>query len=245
MSAAMSESTTSQLTEWQQKLDALQVRERVLLFAVAVVVVVALLQMLLIEPVMKKKELLNRQFRQVSNQLVQQKAEKQGLEMILAAGVNKSKIARRDKLKEEKARLDSRIQDSILTLIPPKLMPVVLEKMLVENNKLKLVSLENKPVVALISEEPEAGQNQRRNEVRQGSDDKATASNETQGLYKHTFVLRLEGSYPAAVEYFEALSELQWRFNWDAMHYEVIRYPKASISLEVHTVSMSEGWIGV
>ena len=239
----MNDSFQKRWSEWQQKIDVLQTRERVLLFAVAVVVIIVLVQMLLIEPVIKKKELLSRQHQQLTDTIAQQRINKQQLEIMLVAGVNKAKIAHRDKLKIEHAQLDAKIQSSILTLIPPKLMPLVLEKVLVENDKLKLLSLENKPVVALVTQVKKPVNTRQRKDLIDGSE--SSPASETQGLYKHSFVLRLEGSYPAAIEYFEALSELPWRFNWDALHYEVISYPKASISLEIHTVSMSEDWIGV
>lgn len=221
----------------RQKIDAMQVRERVLMFAVAVVVAISLLQMLLIEPVMKKTVMLKLQHKQAATQIAQKKIEKQQLEMLLSSGVNKSKLVRKEKLAAELESLNQRIESSLLTLIPPKLMPEVLERVLLNDSGLVLISLENKPVIALIEQKVVSAQKQT------GVTDKPTT--EQQGLYKHSFVIRLEGSYPAAIDYFQTLSELPWRFNWDALHYEVTEYPKANISLEVHTVSMSEDWIGV
>ena len=222
---------------WQQRLDALQARERVLLFAVAVVLLVSIMQMLLIEPVLKKTAQIKKQHQQAQTVISQKKSEKQQLELLLAAGVNRAKIAKRDKLKQEFDLLETKIQSSLLTLIPPKLMPQVLEKVLLENDKLRLMSLENRPVVALIKQQPE--------QTAKKPADAVTIKTDTQGLFKHSFVIQLEGSYPAAIDYFEALSELPWRFNWDSLHYQVTQYPRASISLEVHTVSLSEDWIGV
>ena len=226
------------LKPWQEKMDALQTRERVLLFSVAAVVLVMLMQTLLLDPLLKQTAQIKRQHQQAENLIAQKKIEKQQLEMILAAGVNRAKMARRDQLEVEWQKLEQKIQSSLLTLIPPQMMPQVLEKVLLKNDKLKLMALENLPVVPLIE--------QQQNPVTGQSDAQAKVANaDRQGLYKHSFVIRLEGSYPAAVEYFESLSELPWRFNWDALHYQVSKYPKASISLEVHTVSLSEDWIGV
>lgn len=210
------------VSEWQQKIDALQTRERVLLFAVVVVVLVALLKMMFLEPTIKRTALMKLQYGQVSAQITQQQVEKKQLEMILAAGVNKSKLARRDKLAVEMAKLDEKIQSSLLTLIPPKLMSEVLEKVLLENSQLKLMSLENRPVVALIEQKLPADSVDKK--AVNGVTAKRSAMDH-QGLYKHSFVIQLEGSYPAAVEYFKLLSELPWRFNWDALHYEVTQYP--------------------
>jgi MSHA biogenesis protein MshJ len=57
--------------------------------------------------------------------------------------------------------------------------------------------------------------------------------------------LRLSGDYHAVIRYFETLQTLPWRFQWNRMHYEVQSYPKAVVTLQVHTLSMSKEWIGV
>jgi MSHA biogenesis protein MshJ len=64
-------------------------------------------------------------------------------------------------------------------------------------------------------------------------------------LYSHGFVMQLKGDYKSTIKYFERLSALPWRFHWDELRYEVGDYPSAIITLEVHTVSMAEEWIGV
>ncbi|WP_019528141.1 hypothetical protein [Dasania marina] len=233
----MRETFKARIIGWRQQIDALQTRERVMVFVMVAAVLFFALQWLLLEPVLKSNAQMTRQQQQLQDQQQQKKSEKQQLEMILAVGVNKAKLVQRDKLNTDLLRLDKSIQASLLTLIPPKLMPQVLEKVLAENTQLKLLSLENKPVVILIDEQQASKQGPQRS-ANSESDNK-------QGLYKHGFILRLEGSYPAAIDYFEALSQLPWRFNWDAMHYEVTSYPKANITLEVHTVSLSPDWIGV
>lgn len=239
----MSDALKERITGWQSQIDALQTRERVMVFVMVLAVLGFAFQWLLLEPVLKNNQLMARQQQQLVSQQLQKQLEKQQLEMILAAGVNKAKLAQRDKLNAELQRLDKNIQASILTLIPPKLMPQVLEKVLAENTKLKLLSLENKPVETLIDQQ-QAAQNKPRMAAA-GNKEANKEADKKQGLYKHSFILRLEGSYPAAIDYFEALSQLPWRFNWDAMHYEVTQYPKANITLEVHTVSLSQDWIGV
>jgi MSHA biogenesis protein MshJ len=241
MSDVMDGSIKERLRQWQKAIDALKVSERLLLFVIAVVLVFGLLHNGLMDSAIQKKTFMSREYEQIKSQIIQHKSEKKQFEMMLLAGVNKTKLARVEKLNAELSRLDERIQASMLTLIPPKLMPQVLETVLLENNSLQLISLENRPVASIIEQGPEQP-----SAVPSPQNAKGQAINkDLSGLYKHSFVISLEGDYPAAVEYFESLSDLPWRFNWDSLHYQVIQYPKASISLEVHTVSLSEGWIGV
>lgn len=223
-----------QLNAYAEKLNALELRERVLLFAMFAGILFAAFYVLLIEPSMAARQQDQQKLQALTAQIDNQTIELQQLQMILAAGVNRQKLQSREQLLEQKQQLDKQIEASILSLIPPRLMPEVLETLLQKNSKLKLMGLENRPVEQLFRQ---AGNVQ---DVSQNSE-----QTEQQALYKHSFILKLEGNYPAVVSYFQSLAALPWRFNWDVLHYEVINYPKASITLEVHTISLSEAWIGV
>jgi MSHA biogenesis protein MshJ len=216
----------------QQKIDGLNQRERILLLVTAVVVMVMLLQVLLIDPVLDERKKLTLKNQQLSSNLKQQKNEKTILKAQLNAGINRAKINQREKLQSELEQLNKTIDDSLIAMIAPRLMPEVLEQMLSETKGLKLLSLENKPVIALVEQ-----QISKNGQLQNGADKKA--------LYNHSFVLKLSGNYMNAIQYFEKLSQLPWNFHWDDMHYKVDQYPNATITLEVHTVSMSEEWIGV
>ena len=196
----------------------------------AVAAVLMILQLLLIDPVSNERSAIDKQITQLSRQIQQQQSEQQIVTAQLKAGVNRKQIRQRDQLQLELDQLNKQIEDSVVAMIPPRLMPEVLENVLSEIQGLKLLSLENKPVVAVIEQDLQKLEQ--------------LASNR-EGLYSHGFVLRLSGNYMAAIRYFEKLSELPWRFYWDDMRYQVDAYPNATITLEVHTVSMSEEWLGV
>lgn len=215
------------LLQWQTKVDALSQRERVIVFVTGVVIVVMLLQFLLVDSVMTKRQQLTRQQQQLENQIAQQRAEQQTISAMLASGVNREKLNHRDNLKVTLADLDEKIESSVLALIPPKLMPEVLESVLTQGDQVKLIALENLPVEPVLE---------------QAAIDGAAMK---QGLYRHRFSLSLSGDYPSVISYLEKLTSLPWGFHWDSLFYEVSDYPKATIKLDVHTVSMSEEWIGV
>lgn len=215
------------LLQWQTKINALSQRERVILFVMAAVIVVMLLQLLLIDPVLERRQQLTRQQQQLDNQILQQRAEQQMISAILAGGVNREKLDHRDNLKVVLAGLNTQIENSVLALIPPKLMPEVLESVLTQGDQLKLIHLENLPVEPVLE---------------QAAIDGAALK---QGLYRHRFSLSLSGDYLSVIDYLEKLTLLPWRFHWDGLFYEVSNYPDATIKLDVHTVSMSEEWIGV
>lgn len=219
-----------QWVQIQQKIDALNQRERLLVLAVAVVAVVMLIQTLLIDPVLEDREKAQNQIKQISNDLIQKNSETQLIQAQLTVGVNRNKVKQREQLQSEVDLLDKKIQQSIKSMIPPELMPQVLERLLVESKGLKLISLENKSVVPVIAKT-------------EAEDDSPEA--EQQALYKHGFILQLSGDYLSAINYFEKLAALPWHFSWDKLRYKVDSYPDGIITLEVHTVSMAEEWIGV
>lgn len=230
---------SSQWQQVQEKIDALTQRERIILFVTGLVAVVMILQLLFIDPLLADRNKNAQQLRATKLQIQQQQNELELVKAQLTAGVNRHKEKREQQLREESALLDEKIQDSIVAMIPPRLMPQVLESVLANNKELKLISLENKPVVPVLEDEASAADEGR------SSQQSVAVNADKQGLYQHGFVLTLSGNYLAAIRYFEQLTELPWRFYWDDLHYEVDSYPNATIKLEVHTVSMAEEWIGV
>ena len=225
-----------QLVKIQQSIDALNQRERVLILFTAVVVVAALLYLLLIEPLMIKQQANSLQLKELKATVMRQESEKMILEAELQVGVNRKKQAQRDSLSEELSLLNEKIQQSVVGMIPPRMMPEVLERLLIDSKGLELLGLENQPVSTVVQQSSEAAP---------AEGDSVPEESVEQSLYKHGFTLRLRGDYLSVLAYFEKLAELPWRFHWDSLNYQVEQYPKATVELEVHTVSMSEGWIGV
>ena len=223
-----------QLATLQQKIDSLNQRERILVLLTSIVLVVMLIQVVLLDPLLSQREKLKNSIKSINSEIQQQSNQKTILEAQLTAGINRDKIKRRNQLKKQRDQLNQKIEQSLVAMIPPRLMPEVLERVLSETTGLKLLSIENKPVVAIVTQQSSAV-----------NADDSTAASSQQALYNHGFVLQLKGSYMEAINYFEKLSELPWRFHWDDMRYQVDQYPNAIITLEVHTVSMSEEWIGV
>ncbi len=229
------------LLEWQQKIDGLQIRERLLIGLCLLVLVIVFLQALFIDPLLAKQTLFKKEKSRLTLQISQQSNEQQLLTAELTAGVNRNKEKRHKQLQRELDDLNQHIEKTVLGLIPPRLMPEVLERVLVQNKGLKLLGVENKPVVSIIQERVDAATS----EAGSHAEVSEKAVLDRQGLYRHSFILRLQGNYMDAIGYFESLGKLPWQFYWDDLKYEVDEYPSAIITLEVHTISMSEELLGV
>lgn len=227
--------------EWQQKIDSLQLRERILVGLCLLVLVIISLQTMLIDPLLAERSMFKKETRRLTLQIAQQRSEQQLLAAELTAGVNRNKERRLTQLQSELDELNHHIYETVLGLIPPRLMPEVLERVLVQNKGLKLLSVENKAVVSLLPPDDAAA-----NVESVGSGSKTQRKLKRQrGLFRHSFVLQLQGSYMSTIAYFNNLEKLPWQFYWDNLHYEVNDYPNATITLEVHTISLSEELLGV
>mgnify|MGYP002062939409 FL=1 len=64
-------------------------------------------------------------------------------------------------------------------------------------------------------------------------------------LHRHGFEVTFSGGYLPTLRYLQALERLPWRFYWDSVSYEVIDYPRSIVRMQLHTLSLSEDWIGV
>jgi MSHA biogenesis protein MshJ len=57
--------------------------------------------------------------------------------------------------------------------------------------------------------------------------------------------LVLEGTYLDCLKYLEAVERLPWQLYWGSLQLETQRHPRTRISIELHTLSLEEEWIGV
>lgn len=215
-----------------EKIDVLSKRERAIVLAVLLVAVYGLVQVALLDSQLKRSDNLKTQLSKIQQKTDRLQQEQIIVNAQITAGPNKALQAELDKLKQQLEKTDARLKESTVSLIPPALMPEVMQGVLSEIKGLRLLNLENRGAVLLTKAKPK----DEKQEVDVVSGNK---------LYRHSFVITLEGSYLATLTFFQALENKSWKFFWQNMRYEVIKYPKAKVMLEVYTLSTEEDWIGV
>ncbi|MBT8428512.1 MAG: hypothetical protein KJN79_01230, partial [Gammaproteobacteria bacterium] len=131
--------------------------------------------------------------------------------------------------RDEVAALQSRLKDATGELISPQDMARFLEQLLVQESQLTMLRLQTLDVKPLLA----------------GGADTTGAMRQQAVLHRHGFAIEFSGSYLATLNYLEALEGLPWRIFWDSVSYEVLDYPKSIVRLKLHTLSLSEDWIGV
>ncbi len=83
----------------QQKIDALNQRERVLVLLTAIVFLLMILQVALLDPLLSKREQLNSSIKRINVEMQQNHSEKMILDAQLTVVINLDKIKHRNQLK--------------------------------------------------------------------------------------------------------------------------------------------------
>ena len=233
-------------------------RERMIILLVIVVVVYGVAEILFLGTHLDNRD---RQIKQLnrlveSNQVAQQEVQ------ALLDQMTQSRLAmqRQQQLLNEKLnRVDQQLASAASGFIPATLMPKVLEQLLDNSAGLILIKLENKPVVQVTDLDTDLSKESEINDSR-GSNTKDIEQRESEStdltidtsvnsqatvLYRHGVELQLQGSYLATLAYLKQLESLEWRFEWDALLFDIQDYPVGTVTLEVYTYSTERDWIGV
>lgn len=223
------------ITAWGERFEAFSLRERVLI-AVAIVVVMFLIcdTMLLSPQEVRQKQIVaemgsvNQQSAALTNKIKEMSA-------VLRGGETEHIRARTNELQTLLTELRQQQKDLTIEFIRPAQMAGVLRDMLHAENGLVLTHLQSlgvEPLFPPVKEEAEEGAEK-------------TAHTQRPEIFKHGMRIVFEGDYFKTLDYLRALEAMPWRLYWDNVEYQVTKYPKASIAITVHTLSLDEGWIGV
>lgn len=223
----------------QNRFDTLTLRERVMILVLILAILVGAWFNLLWYPqsVLQK---------QIKNDIEEIDAEIQLLDTRLGGLVKQAERDPNEQIKQELARLkqfiaemEGQIKGTAAALIEPREMAQLLEQMLLSNKALQLVRLSTLKTEPLIGEGKADGE---KTDAPVIDDPEKVAE---KNIYRHAFVIEFEGSYLAVLNYLQALEALPGRFFWDGIELTVTDYPSARVRLQLHTLSLSEGWIGV
>jgi len=204
----------------QAKLDDLQLRERLLVVATAIMLLGSAWYLGLMQPVGKQIKNTVAEIELVRQRIesVNQSLEIQALHASGGAANYREQFTQVQRRIEE---LNAKLVGYTAELIGPAEMAHVLQGILKEQSNLRLIRVRNLSPKALST-----------------SDDTDTV------FYKHGLELEFEGGYFACLEYLQELEALPWRLYWEILEIEVLEYPLNRIRLEVSTLSPYEEWIG-
>lgn len=215
------EEVRTRLAPLQDKVDALTLRERLLVLITALVLIVALWQSLLMQPLAKRAIQTRAELTELEDRITvaNRSLEDQVLQLAGGSGEQRSRVA---SLRKRIDEINATLGNHAAELIDPPEMARVLESVLKKQSRLTLVRIRNSDPELLSASED--------------------ASEVT--FYRHGLEIEVEGSYIACLEYLNAIEELPWRLYWQVLEIDVIDYPLNRIRIEVSTLSLDEEWIG-
>ncbi len=211
----------TKLTSLLAAVDKMTMRERLLLFASGMMLLGAVWYLGLMQPLTKQVTKNRTEFESLQERM---KAANQNLE-VQVLQISGTGAEDREKFERVQQRLDEmneRLGGYAAELIDPAEMSRVLQGVLKEQSKLRLIRARNISRGAM----------------------SASAEAQTTTFYRHGLEIEFEGSYLACLEYLQEIEALPWRFYWQFLDIEVLEYPRNRIRLEVSTLSPDEEWIG-
>jgi len=222
---------------WQlarTKVDAMSLREHVIIFLAAAFAVVALLNALLLDPLLVKQKKLSDQVVQQQNKIKELRTQ---IEAMLQAKRDDEHSPLRNRLVQIKQQLQE--QDGYLLslgnrLVDPNKMANLLEQVL--NSKLQLVALKTLPVSLLID----------KSQLLEAAGKSATAVNSGSPLiFKHGVQITVRGGYLDLLKYLAALEKMPAQMFWGEASLSMGQYPDAALTLTLYTLSLDKAWLAV
>ena len=207
------------LQPWLDRVDALELRERVLLMVAAVVVLFLLVDTLWIQPALKAQQVTEQRISEYETKLHALGQSTQLLTYKTGDDPAEARRRYRDQLSGELAELDTRILSQLGALVEPAQAAQVLEQLLSGHPGLKLASLS-------ASIEPLSGlelDNQGRGA----------------GLARYQLDMVLRGGYLDVLDYLRSLENMPWKFFWEQVNFQSTEYPEAETRLRLYTLGAS------
>ncbi|MCX7193499.1 MAG: type II secretion system protein GspM [Proteobacteria bacterium] len=211
------------------KVDVMSLRERAMLFGIAVLLLVFVINATLFDPLLNRQKTLSAGIAQQQQETRVLQAQIQAILQARSADEHSPMRARIQALRLQLQQSDSFLQSRRDRLVAPSKMAGLLEQVLRNDDKLHLVELKTLPVSLLIEPKPDA---------------KVLAS-PAQQIYKHGVQITVRGGYLDLLRYLTALEKMPTQMFWGEVSLSVTVYPDAVMILTVYTLSLDKTWLTV
>jgi len=220
------EDLKSQFKGFTDRIDAMSLRERGLIFVTLLVALYFVAMNVLFGPANSDKDRLQKQVNQLHEETRALEAQ---VQVIVGGGENDPETFKRKKiasLQENLKTMDAALGQVTAGLVPPKEMTKLVEQMLLKNRGLEVIKVESLPSTSLI----------------EGSTGSASDGSM---VYKHGMRIELKGNYLDILRYLQSLEGLEWKVFWGQVTLQTEKYPVSKVSLLIYTLSTHQGWIGL
>ncbi|MGI9320336.1 MAG: hypothetical protein ACR2O5_02900 [Thiogranum sp.] len=203
------------------RIDALELRERILLLVATVVVLFLIVDSLGLEPALKSQQAAKQRIADLELKLSAMHQQANLFNYESDHNPLTSRYDSRDRLASELSELDARIVGQLGALVEPAQAAELLEQVLTGHRGLKLKSL------------------QASSESRNKLASRKTRNSTDLGRYQLEMVV--EGGYLDLLHYLQELEAMPWKFFWQTVNFQTTEYPHAETRLRLYTLGAQHG----
>ncbi len=213
------------LQRYADRLDAMSLRERVLIFLAVAVVVVAIADSALFEPIARRQKVNSQTIHQQEDEIRTMQGQVQAYAQARTGDSAGAKRQRLEKRKLELAALDRELAARRSELVPPERMAKMLHEIVKRNPDIELVSLRSLPATGLTQSLT------------------AILSSGGVALYRHGIEITVSASYLKMLTYIGQLERLPAKIMWGNMELQASAYPVVTLKITLYTLSPEKTWL--
>jgi MSHA biogenesis protein MshJ len=220
---------------YAERIDALSLRERVMVFSAAMAVLLALVHGLYIDSEVQRE-------RRLTGTLAQKQTESKTLQdqlakLVTGRGADPDRLPR-ERLAAVRAELsdvEARIAAEERKFTAPEQMRKVIEELLARSRGVELRTLKNLPTTSIAEARAQAAP--------QGA--KPAAAPAERLIYRHGIEVTVTGSYLDLLGYIADLERMPTQLYWSSLEIDARNFPRHTMKLVVYTLSLNPTWLNV
>jgi len=213
------------LKRYADRVDAMSLRERVLIFLAVAVVLVAVADSALFEPIFKRQKAGSLRIQQQQDEIRAMQGQVQAYAQARSGDGAGATRQRLEKRKAELAALDREIAAKHRGLVTSERMAKMLSEIVRRHPDVELVSLRTLAATGLASASTPGS-------APGGS-----------GVYRHGVEIAVSGSYLKMLNYVGQLERLPAKIFWGNMELQAGTYPRATLKITLYTLSPEKTWL--
>lgn len=196
-------------------IDALELRERILILAATIVLLFLAVDAIGLQPTLKAQQVTKQNVSNLEMKLSALREQANLLRYKSTDDSMRSLHESRDRLTAELADLDAIILGQLGALVEPAQAANVLEQVVSKHLGLKMKSLQAHAVPL---------------------DQTDSTHAQMAGLSRYQMEFELEGGYLNLLSYLQELESMPWKFFWEKVDFQVEDYPRAVTRLQLYTL---------
>ena len=217
----------AQIQRYADRLDAMSLRERVLIFLAVAVVLVVAADNAFFEPILQRQKTNAQRIQQQDDEVRTMRVQVQAYAQARTGDSANSRRQRLEKRKLELAALDRELAAGQSALVPPERMAKMLSEIVKRNPDIELVSLRSLAATGL-------------NQSLMATTGSAPGG---PAMYRHGIEIAVSGSYLKMLNYVGQLERLPAKIMWGNMELQAGAYPVVTLKITLYTFSPDKTWL--